>query len=86
MHLLARNEEINQWLKDHPAVLGGGATLLGLVILGFGVKAILSGRSTDKWGREMEGGMARLHGILLAIAGGCMVIFGLCVLLGFYHP
>jgi hypothetical protein len=75
--LLARNEEINQWLDEHPAVLGGGAILLGLVLVGFGVKALLTGRSRGKWGYEMEGPTAYMHGAVLAGFGGLAILFGL---------
>lgn len=77
MHLLARNEEINKWLGENPAVLGGGAILIGLVLLGFGVTALLTGKSTGKYGHKMEGPMAHLHGAILAIAGAAACIFGL---------
>jgi hypothetical protein len=75
--LLARNEEINQWLNEHPAVLGSGAMLIGGVLLAFGVKALLTGRSRSKWGHEMEGPTAYLHGAVLAGFGGLAILFGL---------
>ena len=75
--LLARNEEINQWLEEHPAVLGGGAMILGLGLLGFGVAALMTGRSTGKYGRKMEGPMAYMHGAIMAGFGGICILFGL---------
>jgi hypothetical protein len=77
MFLLARNEEINQWLEQNPAVLGGGAILIGLLLVAFGVKALLTGRSQGKWGHQMEGPMAYVHGALLAGFGGLAILFGL---------
>jgi len=77
MSLLADNEEINKWLGEHPAVLGGGAILLGGVLLAFGVKALLTGRSQGKWGYQMEGPTAYLHGAVLAGFGGLTILFGL---------
>ena len=82
MYLLARNEEINQWLADNPAVLGGGAVLLGLVLLGFGVTALMSGKSTGKYGQKFEGPMAHLHGAVLTIFGVGVLIFGAIKLVG----
>jgi hypothetical protein len=77
MYLLARNEEINQWLNENPTVLGGGALVLGGVLLAFGVKALLTGRSQGKWGHQMEGPTAYLHGAVLAGFGGLAILFGL---------
>lgn len=77
MFLLARNEEINQWLSENPTVLGGGAIVIGGVLLAFGVKALLTGRSQGKWGHQMEGPTAYLHGVVLAGFGGLAILFGL---------
>jgi hypothetical protein len=77
MFLFAQNEEINQWLSEHPAVLGGGAMVIGGLLLAFGIKALLTGRSQGKWGHQMEGSMAYVHGALLAGFGGLAILFGL---------
>lgn len=77
MYLLARNEEINKWLEEHPAVLGGGAIAIGLVLLGFGVVALLTGRSTGKYGHKMQGPMAYAHGGIMAAFGALCILFGL---------
>jgi len=77
MYLLARNEEINRWLGEHPTVLGGGAVLIGGLLLAFGVYALMTGRSQGKWGHQLEGPMAYLHGALLAGFGGLAILFGL---------
>jgi len=60
--LFAKNEEANKWLSEHPAVLGGGALLIGLILVGVGIPAIISGKATGKYGHEMKGGMARTSG------------------------
>jgi hypothetical protein len=80
MFLLARNEEINKWLSEHPAVLGAGALLLGLVLLGFGVKDLVTGKARGKWGEEMTGGMAAMMGIVRLVAGLGITGFGLFML------
>ena len=77
MFLFARNEEINKWLAENPLVLGGGALLLGLVLVGFGAKALLTGKSASKYGTEFQGPLAYLHGGVLAGFGVLVVLFGL---------
>ena len=77
MYLFARNEEANRWLEEHPAVLGAIFLVLGFTLLSFGVKALLTGRSTGKYGHEFEGASAYLHGAMLTIAGGGCVLFAL---------
>jgi MFS family permease len=82
MYVLARNEEINKWLGENPAVLGGGALVIGLLLLGFGLAALISGRSTGKYGHKFEGPMAHLHGAILTIAGAGCLIFGVVKVIG----
>lgn len=78
LSLFAASEaEINQWLEQNPLVLGGIALLIGLVLLGFGVKALLTGVSHSKWGTEFNGPMAHLHGIILTGFGGLVILFAL---------
>ena len=70
--LLARNEEINKWLSENPAVLGGLFLVIGLVLLGFGISDLVTGKARGKWGEQMTGGMASLMGIVRLIGGiGC---------------
>ena len=71
------NEAANQWLEEHPAVLGGGAILLAAALIGFGVKALLTGESSGKWGVQLEGGMAKAHGGILAGFGLLVLLFGI---------
>jgi hypothetical protein len=82
MYLLARNEEINKWLAENPAVLGGGAIVLGLILLAFGLTSLMTGKATGKYGHKFEGPMAHLHGAVLSIAGAGALIFGAVKLVG----
>ncbi len=76
MLILARNEEINRWLSENPAVLGGIALLLGLVLLGWGISDFVTGKAHGKWGTEMTGGTAKLMGIIRIVAGVGAAGFG----------
>lgn len=72
MLILARNEEINKWLGENPAVLGGLFLVIGLVLLGFGINDLVTGKARGKWGTEMTGGTASLMGIIRLVGGlGC---------------
>jgi len=77
MFLLARNEEINRWLNENPAILGGIFLVIGLVLLGFGISDLVTGKARGKWGTEMTGGMASLMGIIRLVAGVGCAGFGL---------
>ena len=77
MTLLARNEEMNKWLAENPAVLGGGAMAIGVVLLGIGIVALMTGKSTSKHGHKLEGPMAYLHGAIMAGFGALCTLFGL---------
>lgn len=77
MYLLARNEEINQWLNENPAVLGGGAIVIGGLLFAFGLSALLTGRSRGKYGTQMEGPLAYMHGAIMAGFGVLAILFGL---------
>jgi hypothetical protein len=72
-----RNAAINQWLEDHPAVLGLGAVALGLVLLGLGIAALKTGRAPTKRGRDLEGNQARAMAFVWLTIGGLCVLFGL---------
>jgi hypothetical protein len=70
--ILARNEEINKWLGENPAVLGGLFLVIGLVLLGFGINDLVTGKARGKWGTEFSGGTASLMGIIRLVGGlGC---------------
>ena len=72
MLVLARNEEINRWLSENPAILGGLFLLIGLALLGWGISDLLTGKAYGKWGTQMTGGTALAMGIVRLVAGiGC---------------
>jgi hypothetical protein len=75
--LIADNEEINAWLEKNPLVLGSGATLLGLVLVGLGVSALLTGRAPTKRGPDLEGNNAKAMGFVWLGFGSLCVLFGL---------
>lgn len=75
--LFARNEQVNQWLADNPLVLGGGATVLALVLIGLGVAALVTGQTRDKWGRKVKGTNAKVLGFIWLGFGGLVLLFGL---------
>lgn len=78
MYLLARgNDAANRWLAEHPMVLGGIFLFLGGLVLAFGINALVTGKSRSKWGIELTGPMAYLHGTVMAVAGTGMGLFGL---------
>jgi len=77
MQLWAKNEEINQWLSDHPGVLGSCAIVLSLVLLSIGIGAIVTGRASSKYGTEIKGNQARLYGFVIAGFGALCLLFGL---------
>jgi hypothetical protein len=77
MHFLfARNEEANNWLSDHPIVLGAGAILLGLTLVGLGVASLLTGRAPAKRGPDLEGGNAKIMAFVWLGFGGLCLLFG----------
>ncbi len=78
MLLLADSkDDVNRWLDQNPMVLGGGALLLGLVLLGFGMKALLTGQATSKRGVKLTGMQAKLVGGAQAGFGAIIILFGL---------
>ncbi len=76
MYLFARNEEANAWLAEHPVVLGLGALVLGLILLGLGISALITGRAKTKRGPDLEGGNAKTMGVVWLIGGGMCLLFG----------
>lgn len=78
MYLLLRgNSEINQWLEENPLVLGGGAILLGLVLVALGVGSLITGKATGKWGNQMKGGNAYAMGVVRLVFGLAACGFGI---------
>ncbi|HEY7311634.1 MAG TPA: hypothetical protein VH643_19880 [Gemmataceae bacterium] len=78
MDLFARNEAANNWLADHPAVLGAGAVVLGLILVGLGVWSLVTGQAPTKRGPDLEGGNAK------AMAFVWLGFGALCLLFGFF--
>jgi hypothetical protein len=74
--VLARNEELNKWLSENPLVLGGIFLVLGLVLLGFGLNDMITGKARGKWGHQVQGGMAQFYGIIRVVAGVGCALFG----------
>ena len=77
-----RNEEINQWLDQHPLVLGLCAIALGAVIGGWGLYELKSGTSYDKKGRKLEGGAGKAASIIRIVFGAAIILFGLYKMIG----
>lgn len=64
-------------LNNSPLALMAIFGLLSLVLAGFGAKALVSGKSYDKWGNELTGGMAKFQGIALCV--GAVMAFGMSI-------
>jgi hypothetical protein len=79
--LVAAKTEMDRWLAEHPLVLGGCALALGAILLGFGLKDILTGTARTKWGGQVTGGTAQFYGIVRAAGGAICMLFGLYKLL-----
>ena len=60
----------------------GGALVLGLILLAFGVVALLTGKSSGKWGQKFEGPMAYMHGAVLAGFGRAIAEVGAVMIVG----
>jgi hypothetical protein len=67
--LLARNEAANQWLNDNPLVLAAIFGVLAAVLLATGIRSLLTGQATGKWGTQHEGGMALFLGGIRVLGG-----------------
>lgn len=71
--LLARNEEINKWLNEHPLVLGLLFLVIGLAVGGWGLYELYTGVSYDKRGNAMTGGMGKTLSVVRVVMGvGCI--------------
>lgn len=71
------NDAINQWLGEHPLVLGLMFAAIGLAVGGYGLWELVRGVSYDKRGRVMTGGTGKAMSIIRLIAGACCILFGL---------
>ena len=59
-----RNEGANQWLEEHPMVLGLIFLTIGVVLLASGIYSLTKGVTTDKRGNELSGGAAQAMSII----------------------
>ena len=76
MCLFAANEEVNNWLAENPLILGAGALLLGLVLIGFGVYSLITGRAATKRGPDLTGGNAKAMAVIWIVFGVLCLLFG----------
>lgn len=67
----------NQWLGEHPMVLGGIFLAIGLVAGGWGIVELKSGVASDKRGRKVEGGAGKALAIVRIVVGAGACLFGL---------
>ena len=72
----------NKWLAERPMVVGAGALVLGLILVGLGVSALLTGRARTKYGGQVEGGQAMVLAIVWLVFGIACVAFGLFKMVG----
>jgi hypothetical protein len=78
MHVLGdNNEAINKWLAENPMILGGAALVLGLILVGLGVRALVSGQAPTKRGPDLEGDNAKAMAFVWLGFGALCVLFGL---------
>ncbi|MEM6257313.1 MAG: hypothetical protein AAGI37_03245 [Planctomycetota bacterium] len=69
-----RNSPVNAWLRENPLVLSAGFTVLGIILLYFGVVGLKTGETRDKYGIKMTGGIASLASWARAIAGVAVIL------------
>ncbi|NOY41521.1 MAG: hypothetical protein GXP26_06760 [Planctomycetes bacterium] len=67
----------NQWLNEHPHVLGLIALLIGAALAGSGVYELRKGIAHDKFGNEIRGGMGKVASIFRVVFGVAACGFGL---------
>lgn len=67
--LLARNEAANKWLEENPLVLAAIFSVLAAVLLISGIRSLLTGQASGKWGTRHEGGMAQFIGGIRVLGG-----------------
>ena len=81
--LADRNDEINEWLGQHPMVLGLIFLAIGLVVGGWGLYELSTGVAHSKRGKEVTGDTAKMLAIVRIVAGaGCLLFALYKILLG----
>ncbi len=70
-------DDFNQYLDEHPVILGLGAIGLGLLIGGYGAFELFTGVSRDKRGNVLEGGTGKLASFVRLAMGLFFIGFGL---------
>ncbi len=74
--LLARNEELNKWLGEHPMVLGGIFVALGLALGGSGIYESRTGVTRDKYGNVVTGAWGKMLTNIRILGGIACIAFG----------
>jgi hypothetical protein len=77
MYPFGKYEEANNWLSDHPLVLGGFAAVLGLMLVGLGVWSLLTGQAPTKKRPDLEGGNGKVMALVWLGFGVLCLLFGL---------
>lgn len=79
--MFAQKEDLNKWLDENPAVLGGIFILLGFGIAGYGLYELKTGVTRDKKGRVIEGSGATAVTYIRIVVGSVFGLFGVYKLL-----
>ena len=74
---LGQQSEHDKWLEQHPTVLGGGALLIGLVLLASGIYELRTGVTRGKYGEVLRGSWGTFNSILRIVGGAVACVFGL---------
>lgn len=74
---LCAQQSFNQWLSDHPAVLGLFLLTIGGILAASGVWELKKGVSKDKYGNEIKGKFGKIVSILRLVVGGGIACVGI---------
>lgn len=74
---LLQKDDLNQWLKDNPVVLGGILIAVGSLLVFFGLRGWKSGSTRGKYGEEISGGLGKTVSGMRLLLGAGFVAFGL---------
>lgn len=70
-------DDFNQYLDENPAVLGALALVLGLMVASWGTISLITGKTRDNYGSNMEGAWVSVVAIIRIICGSAAVVFGI---------